>query len=59
MGGSTKFYGSALIRFKERDFQEVKHTGGISPTWPITYDELAPYYTEAEAWYYVHGQRGS
>ena len=30
----------------------------MSPAWPITYDELEPYYTKAEYLYQVHGQRG-
>jgi choline dehydrogenase-like flavoprotein len=30
----------------------------VSPAWPIGYDELEPYYTEAEALYRVHGSRG-
>src|SRR5262249_12599252 len=31
---------------------------GISPAWPIRYDELEPYYTEAERLYHVHGNQG-
>lgn len=58
VGGSTKLYGAALIRLRERDFEEVEHTGGISPAWPITYSDLEPYYTLAEKWYYVHGAAG-
>src|SRR5437764_1850112 len=58
VGGNTKFYGAALFRMRERDFGEVKHYGGISPAWPISYDELEPYYTEAEYLYQVHGRRG-
>ena len=58
VGGNTKFYGAALLRMRERDFGEVKHHGGLSPAWPIGYDELEPYYTEAEHLYHVHGTRG-
>src|SRR3954463_11189482 len=58
VGGNTKFYGAALFRMRERDFGMVKHFGGISPAWPISYDELEPYYTEAEYLYQVHGERG-
>ncbi len=58
VGGSTKFYGAAMLRLRERDFEEVEHEDGISPAWPITYDELEPYYAEAEKWYYVHGEAG-
>ena len=34
------------------------HHDGISPAWPIDYDELEPYYTLAEQLYEVHGARG-
>ena len=58
VGGNTKFYGAALFRLREQDFGEVHHHGGISPAWPITYDELEPYYTQAEYLYQVRGSRG-
>lgn len=58
VGGNTKFYGAALFRMRERDFGELKHFDGISPAWPISYDELEPFYTQAEEMYLVHGQRG-
>jgi choline dehydrogenase-like flavoprotein len=58
VGGNTKFYGAALFRLREGDFGELRHAGGISPAWPITYDDLEPYYTEAERLYHVHGERG-
>ena len=59
VGGNTKFYGAALFRLRREDFGEVKHWGGISPAWPIDYDELEPYYTAAERLYQVHGARGA
>ena len=37
-------------------FGEIKHHGGVSPAWPISYDELEPYYNDAERIYHVHGQ---
>jgi choline dehydrogenase-like flavoprotein len=58
VGGNTKFYGAALFRMRESDFEEVKHGGGISPAWPIRYADMAPYYMEAENMYSVHGNRG-
>jgi choline dehydrogenase-like flavoprotein len=59
VGGQTKFYGSILFRLRERDFGEVQHHGGISPAWPLSYDDFAPYYDEAERLYHVHGTRGA
>jgi choline dehydrogenase-like flavoprotein len=58
VGGNTKFYGAALFRLRERDFEEIVHHGGVSPAWPIDYAELEPYYTQAEYLYSVHGERG-
>src|SRR5688572_29881912 len=58
VGGNTKFYGAALFRLREQDFGELRHHGGISPAWPITYRDLEPYYAQAERLYEVHGQRG-
>ena len=58
VGGNTKVYGAALLRFRKEDFGEIKHHGGISPAWPITYEDLEPYYTKAERLYHVHGERG-
>jgi choline dehydrogenase-like flavoprotein len=58
VGGNTKFYGSALFRLREQDFGELKHFGGVSPAWPIGYDELEPWYDEAERIYHVHGIQG-
>ena len=58
VGGNTKFYGAALFRLRREDFGELKHKGGVSPAWPISDDELEPYYMQAEKLYHVHGTRG-
>ena len=58
VGGNTKFYGAALFRLRREDFGEVKHWGGVSPAWPISYEDLEPYYTRAEHLYQVRGERG-
>lgn len=58
VGGATKLYGAALYRLRKEDFGELKHYDGISPSWPITYEEMEPYYTKAEKMYFVHGERG-
>ena len=59
VGGNTKMYGAVLLRLRERDFGELRHADGVSPAWPLSYRDLAPYYSEAERLYHVHGQRGS
>jgi choline dehydrogenase-like flavoprotein len=58
VGGATKLYGAALYRLRVEDFGELRHDDGISPAWPITYEEMEPYYTLAEQLYQVHGARG-
>lgn len=58
VGGNTKVFGAALPRFRREDFQEIEHLGGTSPAWPISYDELEPYYGLAEQIYRVHAQEG-
>jgi choline dehydrogenase-like flavoprotein len=57
VGGNTKFYGAALFRLRREDFGEIKHWGGPSPAWPISYEDLEPYYSQAEHLYQVHGRR--
>lgn len=58
VGGNTKVYGAVLFRMREDDFGAIRHVDGLSPAWPITYRDLEPWYTRAEALYHVHGQRG-
>jgi len=58
VGGNTKVWGAATLRLRPADFGEVRHEGGLSPRWPISYDELEPYYTEAEHLWRVRGARG-
>lgn len=58
VGGNTKFYGAALLRMREKDFDALKHHGGVSPAWPLSYMDFEPYYQEAEKLYHVHGERG-
>jgi choline dehydrogenase-like flavoprotein len=57
VGGNTKFYGAALFRLRREDFREIKHWGGLSPAWPISYEDLEQYYSQAEQLYQVHGRR--
>jgi choline dehydrogenase-like flavoprotein len=58
VGGATKMYGAALYRLRREDFGELHHYDGLSPAWPICYDDMEPFYTQAEQMYQVHGVRG-
>ncbi len=59
VGGATKLYGAALYRLRPQDFGEIKHVDGISPAWPLGYDDFEPYYTKAEWLYQVHGDHSA
>jgi len=58
VGGNSKVYGAALFRLTPADFGKITHHGGISPAWPLSYDDLEPYYVRAEHLYKVHGKHG-
>ncbi len=58
VGGATKLYGAALYRFRPQDFGDLQHVDGVSPAWPVGYDDFEPYYTKAEWLYQVHGNHG-
>lgn len=46
VGGKTKWYGAALLRYGRDEFgADIAHQ---CRGWPITYDDLAPYYERAE-----------
>lgn len=59
VGGNTKYWGSVLYRLRREDFGELAHAEGVSPAWPIDYDDLVPYYEQAERLYHVHGALGA
>lgn len=55
VGGNSKFYGAALIRYRDADFGPRQHSGGTSAGWPISYADLEPDYQAAEQLYAVRG----
>jgi choline dehydrogenase-like flavoprotein len=53
VGGGTVTYGGSSWRHLPYEFREVSHdptipSGAAMADWPITYEELEPYYTQAE-----------
>ncbi|GAK72976.1 putative oxidoreductase [Agrobacterium rubi TR3 = NBRC 13261] len=58
VGGNSKFFGAATLRFRAEDFQDLQHEGGVAPAWPVSYDEFAPYYDIAEQLMGTHGAAG-
>ncbi|WP_251330106.1 GMC family oxidoreductase [Haloplanus pelagicus] len=47
VGGSTLHWQGMVMRLHERDF-EMRSRHGVGSDWPIGYDDLRPYYAEAE-----------
>jgi len=61
-GGSSTLYGMVMERFFPSDFEPAKYAKAatqaqIPERWPITMEELEPYYSEAEALYRVKATR--
>ena len=46
LGGKTKWYGAALLRYSPREFEP--DAGHQCLGWPIGYADLEPYYAQAE-----------
>src|SRR5262245_37497239 len=46
VGGATKLYGAALYRLRPQDFGEIRHIDGVSPAWPLPYDDFEPWYSK-------------
>jgi choline dehydrogenase-like flavoprotein len=53
---NTKVYGAALPRLRVEGFGGLVHVDGTSPAWPVSYEDLEPYYCQAEELYAVHGK---
>ena len=56
VGGRTNHYGRISLRFADYDFASYS-TDGLGTDWPITYDELAPYYDKVERFIGVTGSK--
>src|SRR5206468_721886 len=62
VGGSNAHFTGNFWRLRPSDFNEASVLGGMKGTgladWPITYEELEPYYTKAEWELGVSGEPG-
>ena len=56
LGGRTNHYGRISLRFADYDFKPYTRDG-IGTDWPISYDELAPYYDKIESFIGVTGSK--
>lgn len=56
VGGRTNHWGRIALRFAPVDFKS-KTRDGIGDDWPISYEDLAPYYDKVEAYIGVFGSK--
>lgn len=59
IGGNTKIWGGVLERMREQEFAGLALQEGPTPSWGLTYTDLAPWYEQAERLYRVHGRSGA
>ncbi|MEW6126559.1 MAG: GMC family oxidoreductase [Acidobacteriota bacterium] len=57
VGGRTNTWGRVSLRLSEADFKPQSQQDGYGKDWPISYSDLAPYYTRAEKLMGVYGSR--
>ncbi|HZQ19737.1 MAG TPA: GMC family oxidoreductase [Terriglobales bacterium] len=55
-GGRTNHWGRIALRFAPVDFK-ARSTDGMGDDWPITYEDLAPYYDKVESYIGVFGTK--
>lgn len=56
VGGRSIHWNACCLRFAEWDFRE-RSVAGVEEDWPLTYQELAPYYSYVEKMIGVTGSR--
>ena len=55
-GGRTNHFGRIFFHFSDYDFKPYS-SDGLGTDWPVTYEDLSPYYDKAEAFIGVAGTR--
>jgi choline dehydrogenase-like flavoprotein len=56
LGGRTNHYGRISLRFSDYDFKAYSFDG-LGRDWPVTYEEMSPWYDKAEEFIGVTGTR--
>jgi choline dehydrogenase-like flavoprotein len=56
VGGRTNHWGRIALRFARVDFK-ARSTDGMGDDWPLTYDDVAPYYDKVESYIGVFGTK--
>ena len=56
MGGRTNHFGRISLRFADYDFKPYSFDG-LGNDWPVSYEDMSPYYDKAESFIGVTGTR--
>ena len=56
IGGRTNHYGRISLRFSDYDFKPYSFDG-LGTDWPVSYEEMSPYYDKAEEFIGVTGTK--
>jgi choline dehydrogenase-like flavoprotein len=56
VGGRTNHWGRIALRFAPVDFKVRSHDG-MGDDWPLSYDDVAPYYDKVESYIGVYGTK--
>ena len=56
LGGRTNHYGRITLRFSDYDFKPYS-TDGLGTDWPISYEDVVPYYEKVERFIGVSGTK--
>ena len=56
VGGRTNHWGRIALRFSAVDFKVRSHDG-MGDDWPVSYDDVAPYYDKVESYIGVFGTK--
>ncbi len=56
VGGRTNHWGRIALRFAPVDFK-VRSNDGMGDDWPLSYEDVAPYYDKVEAYIGVYGTK--
>ena len=59
LGGSSIYYGAALERMADSDFEGLRTPSGSTPPWPVAFGEFEPHYAAAERLYGIGGEPSS
>ncbi|QES88589.1 GMC family oxidoreductase [Rhizosphaericola mali] len=59
VGGPSVFYGGVSFRFREQDFEKNEQIEGKDAQgWPLAYNDIEKYYSQAEAILNISGETG-